>query len=574
MSFSEPAVLWALPLAAAPLLLQLFWRRPRGRRPFSDLSLLRRVSERLLPRSRLRQWLLAALRSLLLLSLILAFAGPVLSGRAEASRRGAAPRRLDLVVLVDESYSMGYRQDGRSRFDLARSQLSGLLRALGPADRVALIPFSDRLESVRPAEWLSPSLALDVLPRLSSGWRATDYAPPLEAAAVLLRGDTRARRVVLLLGDGARHGLRGPLPTLPPGVLFFGLRWPQASNAWISSAAAEDAAPSPKLLVRLEGISAARSLELWKDGRLSGSSLLSAGAGSASLALPQAPPQGGGAWSGKLALRADDLPADDSYFVSLSYPARPRLLCLYGDPGFFRLPAAGYFLRKLFGQDRGSLLPFNADFLDVARLPQARLSDYQMALLCDVRGVTAEAAARLEGFVRAGGSLLVAPGPGGLEGLEALAAALPARWGPVVEGEGGGLAAGPGALPGQWSGYELGKVSLRRYQLLSPKPGARLLLRSADGYPLLVCAALGRGRAALWASTIDAAWTDLPLKPVFPAWLEAGLGLARVSAGAKRPRLQLKVGEPLRRVWNADEPVPQSVRLRDPRGREQTLWPR
>src|SRR5688572_30128911 len=117
MSFLSPALLWALPLAAAPLLLHLLSRRQARRQPFSDLSFLRRVYARALPRTRLQQWLLVAARCLLLLLLILAYAGPVLQARGEPSG-GAAGEGLDLAVLVDVSYSMGAREAGKTRLEL------------------------------------------------------------------------------------------------------------------------------------------------------------------------------------------------------------------------------------------------------------------------------------------------------------------------------------------------------------------------------------------------------------------------------------------------------------------------
>ena len=70
VSFLNPAVLWALPAAAAPILLHLFFLRRARRIRFSDLELLRTAYLKSLPSSRLRQWLLLAARCLLLAALI------------------------------------------------------------------------------------------------------------------------------------------------------------------------------------------------------------------------------------------------------------------------------------------------------------------------------------------------------------------------------------------------------------------------------------------------------------------------------------------------------------------------
>jgi hypothetical protein len=577
VTFLSPAFLWALPLAAAPLVLHLLSRRRAKRVRFSDLSLLRRVRARALPRTRLQQWLLVAARCLLLLLLILAYAGPVLQARGGA--QAGKGETLDLAVLVDESYSMLAREAGKTRFELARAQLEGLLRTLKSSDRVALIPFSDRVElPAAEINWRSPRQALDALPRLAAGFRTTDYGPAVRAAAELFaRGESKGRRAALLLGDSARHGARGPLPPLPAGVPLLGLEWAAPpANAWLVSAgpARDSDARRPRLLARAANVAGASAVELLEDGRrLEGAALRAAPDQTVQLPLPAPPPGAPAEWSGQAALRADALPADDAYFYSFSLPERPRLLCLYGDPAFFKAPNAGYFLKQLLGGEKDSLLPFEAEYLELARLEEARLSDYKIVVVIDAASVPREAEAKLDSFVRGGGGLLVVPGSkAGGEALAPLSALLPAQIGPLVEGEGGGIRPGPAADARAWRDYELDKVNLMRYHLLQLRPGSQAVFRSASGYPLLAVGKRGRGRAALWAATFDATWTNLPLKPPFAPFVQAALDAVSQPGSRGTETRDLKVGQAIRRVWEESEPAPGSVRLRGPDGRSETLW--
>src|SRR6185312_12469471 len=93
MSFALPAALWALPAAALPLAIHLLSRRAARRQTFSDLTLLASLDARSRPRSRLRELLLLAARTLLILALVLAAAGPV----ARGSSSSAGAEGLDLV---------------------------------------------------------------------------------------------------------------------------------------------------------------------------------------------------------------------------------------------------------------------------------------------------------------------------------------------------------------------------------------------------------------------------------------------------------------------------------------------
>ncbi|MEK7746247.1 MAG: VWA domain-containing protein, partial [Elusimicrobiota bacterium] len=162
MTFLDPGVLWALPLAAFPLLLHMVFLRKARRFPFSDLELLREAYLRSLPASRLRQWLLALLRALALALLTLAFARPVL--RPEGSWASGGEGGLDAVLLVDLSWSMGAQDRGKSRLEWARAAGDSFLKLLKPSARVAVLPFSEGTESA-PA-WADPAAAGEPLSRL------------------------------------------------------------------------------------------------------------------------------------------------------------------------------------------------------------------------------------------------------------------------------------------------------------------------------------------------------------------------------------------------------------------------
>lgn len=580
MNFATPAILWALPAAAAPLVIHLLAKRRARRLPFSDLEFLRRVQARALPRARLRQWLLVAARCLLLACLVIAYAGPVLRARAGGPVK-AGGEGLDVVLLLDSSYSMAARDAGRTRFELAKESGQALLRTLQSADRVAVGVFDDRLESPEGGlKWLDARAAFDALQRARQGQRTTDFAPALKAAQDLLSQDTRRRRAVVILSDGARHGQRGRLPALDPAITWLGLDWgPPPANAYLSAALpSQDSGPlAPKLTVRAEGLGASggASVDVWMDGRRSQTVAARAEGGEAvvSLPLPAAADGSDPAWSGEARSRPDALPLDDSYFFSFRHAARPRLLCLYGDPAFFQAPRAGFFLKDLLGGAEPGLLDYQADFVQLDRLEQAKLSDYQAVVLAGERDVPAAAAARLERFVRAGGGLWVVPGAAAGEGaLSSLASWLPAGFGPLVGGEGPGLKPASAAEAKALAGFDLDRVGFARYYLLSVRPGSQVWLRSASGYPLVVSGPHGRGRVVAAAFALDAGWTNLPVKPVFAPWVKAVLDSLTPASQRRSEVLETLVGEPIERAWGPDEAAPGRVRLRGPDGRAATLY--
>jgi hypothetical protein len=133
---------------------------------------------------------------------------------------------------------------------------------------------------------------------------------------------------------------------------------------------------------------------------------------------------------------------------------------------------------------------------------------------------------RLRAFIEGGGGVVLVPGAGAVETSLAPAewrALLPASVGQVVDrtaDAGGTLSSIDYAHPifelfnAPRSG-DFSTARFYRYRSLSPRAGASVIARFDDGAPALVERNSGRGKVVVWASTLDAYWTNLPLQPVF-----------------------------------------------------------
>ncbi|MGE0353966.1 MAG: VWA domain-containing protein [Gemmatimonadales bacterium] len=125
ISFLNPWLLLGLPLAALPLLLHLLHRRQPPTVVFPAVRYLVDTTREHQRRLRLRNWLLLLVRTVLVLLLVLAAAGPTAPLR-EAS--GHAPAAL--VLVFDNSLSSGAVVNGTPRLEqLRRAALDVLGRA-------------------------------------------------------------------------------------------------------------------------------------------------------------------------------------------------------------------------------------------------------------------------------------------------------------------------------------------------------------------------------------------------------------------------------------------------------------
>ncbi len=136
ISFQNPAALFFLPLAALPLVIHLFRHHRAKVIPFSSILLLKSTHTKTWKRSRLQEWLLLAVRTMILLLLVMLMAGP--SVKADLPS-WMAPPEMALALIIDNSASMSAIEGDSSNLSQARSAALNLCSTLSPGSRVAVV---------------------------------------------------------------------------------------------------------------------------------------------------------------------------------------------------------------------------------------------------------------------------------------------------------------------------------------------------------------------------------------------------------------------------------------------------
>nr|MBA3686710.1 BatA domain-containing protein [Planctomycetota bacterium] len=128
--------MWALPLAAAPVVVHLAFRLRRRPLQLPSLMFFHRLSPRLHARRKLRDLLVLALRVALIAAAVVALAHPLW-------RIGGGSGAAAVVLLIDNSASMSApadgRDDGADRLRVAIEAAGGLVAAFGSDDRAAVV---------------------------------------------------------------------------------------------------------------------------------------------------------------------------------------------------------------------------------------------------------------------------------------------------------------------------------------------------------------------------------------------------------------------------------------------------
>src|SRR5262245_51209678 len=107
--FAHPGIAAAtLGLMGIPLLIHLLSRRRHRQEPWAAMTFLMAAHRRSRRRRRIEQWLLLAVRTLVVATLGFAIARPALSNSALA--RAVGEPRFDRVLILDDTLSMQARR--------------------------------------------------------------------------------------------------------------------------------------------------------------------------------------------------------------------------------------------------------------------------------------------------------------------------------------------------------------------------------------------------------------------------------------------------------------------------------
>ncbi len=116
MQFKYPELLWALFLLLIPIFIHLFQLRRFKKTPFTNVKLLQRVVAKSRKSKTLKKWLLLLTRLFLFAALILAFAQPFFAEKTAFLKK-------EIVIYLDDSFSMQAKKDGNSLLNNAVQEL-------------------------------------------------------------------------------------------------------------------------------------------------------------------------------------------------------------------------------------------------------------------------------------------------------------------------------------------------------------------------------------------------------------------------------------------------------------------
>ncbi len=139
--FGNLLMLGWLAAAAAPILIHLWNKRKYREMHWAAIEYLLAAMRKNSRRMRLEQWLLLAVRTLIIMLVVFAVAQPFLE---QAGFNFMPGGRTLKVLVLDGSYSMAYKPTDKSRFDSAKQWATRIVEESRQGDAFALVLMADR----------------------------------------------------------------------------------------------------------------------------------------------------------------------------------------------------------------------------------------------------------------------------------------------------------------------------------------------------------------------------------------------------------------------------------------------
>lgn len=141
MEFLNPAFLFGLAAASIPVIIHLLNLKKLQKIEFSTLAFLKELQKSKLRKIKIKQWLLLALRVLIILLVVMAFSRPTLKGVAIGGTTSAA--KTSVVFIIDNTISMSAVDEKGSLLNQAKTAALKLANLLQQGDDASIIFVSD-----------------------------------------------------------------------------------------------------------------------------------------------------------------------------------------------------------------------------------------------------------------------------------------------------------------------------------------------------------------------------------------------------------------------------------------------
>jgi len=543
VTFLNPWALLGLVAAAIPLVLHLLNLRRLRTVEFSTLRFLKDLQKTSIQRLKLRQILLLIVRTLLIISLVMAFSRPTLQGSIPFFLSEKA--KTTAVILFDDSYSMQASDEYGVYIAQAKKAAHTILSSLNEGDEIALLRLSEcnapQLTAQLQHTFPAVTSAIDNIEPVAS---FVPFSAALPKTIDIFSTSHNYNRELYLLSDfqeGLIKELSSSISNLPrfpehTQFYFFPIGKKPTRNASLEAISISTVifSPNKPYTVSATVVNTGttplvnQSISIYQNGKRAAEKSVDVGESQRREVDFSLLPLQRGTITGEIILEDDNCEFDNKRTFAITIPEQIHV-CIIGTPS-----ETQYLYAALSTSLGDSLTAFRIVRCTLEQLSTARLNASDVLVLATDQEITPERASMLGAFLKRGGGVILFPpeDPNSFNSLFAMPNNTTV-FGAIENIQ-------PANLPGEFSFIDfrhpifsdmfefktpgakkeeqritLEAPSLNRFITLLPKPQTQIVVRLPNGKPFLTDDVFGRGHLLTVAVNPTTKWSDFPLRALF-----------------------------------------------------------
>ena len=540
-SFLNPYFLWFSPLISVPIIIHFLFKKKKEIVRFSETAFINWINKQIIRRFKLRQILLLILRVLILVLLTLTFARPLLYMVPIFNR--FKKEMTAKVLILDNSYSMGYVERGKTRFSKAIEVSRQIIEMMQVGDEMAIIVMSKKTPSVISHLTGDVTELFKKLNKVNLSFHSTDLFSALFNAYDILERSNLPNKQIIVISDMANHiwckDFKKNMNDFHPqaGLIFVDVAGESSSNLAVDEVKVKKGEISElsEIEVEIRNYSSKKDVEVLTNVSIENRNVLQ---GFVNLDKKKGKLyknffyrfSKSGNFPAKVRINPKDLSVDrllldNEYFFQVKVRDKIKVLCVEGNPTFSPFLNDTFYVRQALMPKEGSKI--SVTVVGAQELNDISFEPFSVIVLSNVGKLMSEQTSKLFGYVKKGGGLIFFLG----ENVEIdeynnnLGNLLPGKLQGIIGGNGKYQTISFQDLnhpilkifaqPGQG---DLNLAKFYYYFNVEPKEVSNCLLKFSDGNPCLVEGSIpydGAGKIFLFSSTANRKWTDFPVKPVY-----------------------------------------------------------
>ena len=407
MIFLNPAVLFG------PVLIHLLNLRKLKKIEFSTLAFLKELQKTKIRKIKLKQWVLLALRILIILLLVAAFARPTVKNVSLGGAASAA--KTSAVIILDDTYSMSIVTDRGSYFNQAKQAAKSLLEEFQEGDEVSIVLISGKSKVEATSNFSSlKNIINNIEPSFTGG---TIHNSIIKAAKILSQSNNFNKEIYLLSDFQKNELYTTELPLsdlsdlIPNNIRIYTVRFDDGEHA---NLALTDFIVNNQIFEKGKLINFTAAVKntseksfnnsvvsLFINGNRSAQQSFSASAGETKLINFETTLKESGLLEIFAELEDDDIIQDNKRYISIAVPEKIKTLIFYdklSDIKFVELALTG----------TSDKAPISIEKQPLSRIGSFNLSSYDVIVI--IGSETISNFDKLKKFSENGGSILLMPG--------------------------------------------------------------------------------------------------------------------------------------------------------------------